>query len=108
MTLPANILQSLATANFLVPTELQLQSVPHLLQTNPQIYETDKETGEQVLKKHKLKSTIVLGECGSGKTLAFVLPMLARANQSQSLQGLIVAPTVAMAVQIHLVAKQFT
>jgi ATP-dependent RNA helicase DeaD len=62
------------------PTEIQVEAIPKLLK------------GEDI---------IAQSQTGTGKTLAFVLPMLQKINTATSyIQGLIITPTRELAIQI--------
>lgn len=54
------------------------------------------------------KSVIAQSQTGTGKTLAYLLPLLQRIDPSQGhIQGVIIAPTQELAMQIVRVAEQF-
>jgi len=69
-------------AGYLVPTPIQVQSIPHLLQG---------------------KDLLGLAQTGTGKTAAFVLPTLQRLQQGagKKTRALILTPTRELAEQIH-------
>ncbi len=69
-------------AGYLVPTPIQVQSIPHLLQG---------------------KDLLGLAQTGTGKTAAFVLPTLQRLQQGprKKIRALILTPTRELAEQIH-------
>lgn len=70
------------TLGYITPTPIQLQSIPSILQG---------------------RDIIALAQTGTGKTAAFVLPILQRLMQGQRgrLRSLIIAPTRELAEQIH-------
>ncbi len=69
------------------PTEVQAEAIPRLLQ------------GEDL---------IAQSQTGTGKTLAFVLPMLQRIDISHShIQGLIITPTRELAIQITRAVEKY-
>ena len=78
--LEKNICDIMAKLNFLSPTEVQQKSIPPIL------------FGKDVL---------VRSETGSGKTFAFVLPVLQKINnQKDDIQSLVVCPTRELAIQV--------
>lgn len=81
-SLAPEVLSTLDTLGFVTPTAIQLQAIPALLAA-PKV------------DMHGQAQT------GTGKTLAFGLPLIHRVDQTQKhTQGLIVAPTRELAVQI--------
>lgn len=70
---------ALKTHYITVPTPIQQLAIPYILQG---------------------KNTIAEAETGTGKTLAFILPILQRMTIKDSLQTLILAPTRELAIQI--------
>src|SRR5881275_1621418 len=81
-------LSALEKAGFEAPTPIQAQAIPPALQG---------------------KDVIGAAATGTGKTLAFVLPMLERlaARQQHGTRALILAPTRELAVQIHEQIEKF-
>src|SRR5437667_4286934 len=84
--LEANILKAVHEAGYTEPTPIQASAIP------------------LILAGHDL---IGIAQTGTGKTAAFVLPMLAKLAQlrgeghRQGIRALIVAPTRELVVQIH-------
>jgi len=76
--LPASTLRLLKPQGFLVPTPIQAQAIPPVMEG---------------------KDVIGIAQTGTGKTLAFGLPMLTRLGPQQV--GLILAPTRELAHQIQ-------
>jgi ATP-dependent RNA helicase RhlE len=78
---------SLASANLKIPTPVQAQAIPPALE------------GRDVL---------ATAQTGTGKTLAFLLPIMQRLSQSQGAgpQALVLAPTRELAIQITDTFKQ--
>ena len=74
-----NVLKGLADANFTRPTYIQAQLIPPAL------------TGTDVLGQAKT---------GTGKTAAFGLPLLHRAEPGVPMQAIVLAPTRELAIQI--------
>lgn len=80
------LLKGLEKMNITSPTQIQSEAIPKVLQ------------GEQVVGRSKT---------GSGKTLAYLLPMLTKLDESNSeLQGMILAPTHELAMQIYRVVEE--
>ncbi len=79
---------AITAAGFSAPTPIQEQAIPHVL------------AGKDVMG---------LAQTGTGKTAAFMLPILQHLTKSQSrkIRALIVAPTRELAEQIHETAVQF-
>ena len=77
-----DVAAGVVAAGYVTPTPIQDQAIPH------------------VLKNHDLMG---LAQTGTGKTAAFVLPILNRLmeKKSGSIRSLIVAPTRELAEQIH-------
>src|SRR5438552_2520550 len=73
-------LSALEHAGFEAPTPIQAQAIPHALQG---------------------KDVIGAAATGTGKTLAFVLPILERLVGKQGTRALILAPTRELALQIN-------
>ena len=75
-----NITDALQQNGISEPTQIQEQTIPLLL---------------------KGRDVLAQGQTGTGKTLAFILPMLQRVNIKQpQIQGLIITPTRELAIQI--------
>ncbi len=76
----AGLVQALADNGITEPTQIQIETLPLLLR------------GDDV---------VAQGQTGTGKTLAFILPMLQKIDSnSDQIQGLIIAPTRELALQI--------
>ncbi len=76
------IMSAIEAQGYTAPTPIQAQALPHVLQG---------------------KDVLGLAQTGTGKTAAFVLPMLQRlmGGDNRSIRGLIIAPTRELAEQIH-------
>ena len=75
-----NIIKSLNNLNYKEPSKVQKEVIPYLLNK---------------------KDVIVKSKTGSGKTASFAIPMIEKINvENNSLQGLIIAPTRELALQI--------
>jgi ATP-dependent RNA helicase RhlE len=85
-SLRPELLKAIEALNFSVPTPIQDQAIPHAL------------VGKDVLAS---------AQTGTGKTLAFVLPMLQRMllNPIPGVTGLVLLPTRELAAQVASVAK---
>src|SRR5260370_9363471 len=79
-------LSALAQAGFEAPTPIQAQAIPPALLG---------------------KDVIGAAATGTGKTLAFVLPMLERLFGKPGTRGLVLAPTRELALQIHEQIEKF-
>jgi ATP-dependent RNA helicase RhlE len=79
-------LAALERAGFEAPTPIQAQAIPPGLQG---------------------KDVIGSAATGTGKTLAFVLPMLERLEGKHGTRGLVLAPTRELALQIHDQLERF-
>ncbi len=78
--LSAEILQALEQKGYHYPTKIQAEAIPHLLQW---------------------RDVMAKAPTGTGKTFAFGIPMLEHIDATSSdLQGLILAPTRELAIQI--------
>ncbi|PTX20284.1 ATP-dependent RNA helicase DbpA [Pontibacter mucosus] len=87
LKLNAALLKSLDALNYTLPTPVQAQAIPLLLQ------------GHDVAAQ---------AETGSGKTAAFGLPLLQSINPGlQQVQALVVVPTRELAVQVRQELKQY-
>ena len=69
---PVHFQQRLASSGFTKPTPVQMQAIPVI---------------------HGKKSAIILAETGSGKSLAFIAPLLKEVGKGHGLQAVVVAPT---------------
>lgn len=79
---------SLRVLGVTVPTPVQMQTIPHLLLG---------------------KDLVAQAQTGTGKTFAFLLPILERINLSQHhVQALIITPTRELAIQITTELKKLT
>ena len=85
--LPQELEMALADANFTKPTPIQEQSLPHTL-------------GGFDL--------IGCAQTGTGKTAAFVIPMVTRLLQDEDSQALVLAPTRELAAQILETLRNLT
>ncbi len=79
MNLPQNLKASLDALNFITPTPIQTQTIPLALE------------GKDVLGS---------AQTGTGKTLAFALPLIAKICENPTAGGLILTPTRELAQQI--------
>ena len=78
--LDANVLKSVVDQGYELPTPIQAQSIPHLLE------------GHDLLGQ---------AQTGTGKTAAFALPLLSRINpKDKNTQLLVLAPTRELAIQV--------
>jgi ATP-dependent RNA helicase RhlE len=77
-----DIMKQIDAQGYTVPTPIQAQALPHVLAK---------------------KDVLGLAQTGTGKTAAFVLPMLQHflAGERRHIRGLIIAPTRELAEQIH-------
>ncbi len=82
MPLSADLQRTLALANFTIPTAIQAEAIPHAL------------AGRDVL---------ATAQTGTGKTLAFLVPLIERLLQTSSRnpEALILVPTRELAMQVH-------
>ncbi|MBI3962579.1 MAG: DEAD/DEAH box helicase [Deinococcus sp.] len=83
--LSAEILRDIGRAGFTTPTPVQAQAIPPALQ------------GSDV---------IGCAQTGTGKTAAFVIPMVERLADKAGVRGLILAPTRELAIQIQQAITQ--
>lgn len=79
MGLPQSLLVALQRSNYTKPTPIQLQTIPIALQ------------------QHDILAS---AQTGTGKTLAFVLPMIARILDDDEVRALILTPTRELAQQV--------
>jgi len=78
--------RNLKDKGYLTPTPIQDQSIPHIMQG---------------------KDLVGLANTGTGKTAAFVLPILHRIIDNRKLRALIIAPTRELATQIEEELRSF-
>ncbi|MCL4440025.1 MAG: DEAD/DEAH box helicase [Firmicutes bacterium] len=84
--IPGMLTEKLKNNNILVPTEVQAEAIPLILE------------GKDILGQ---------SPSGTGKTLAFLLPLLTRISpENKGIQVLVLAPTRELAVQITKVANE--
>lgn len=83
--LPATLVGALESQNIIVPTPIQVQTIPLALE------------GKDVLGS---------AQTGTGKTLAFVLPMLVQLSKDPKACAMILAPTRELAQQVSHTIKQ--
>lgn len=79
------ILSRIARIGFKEPTPIQLQSIPHVLDG---------------------KDLIGIAQTGTGKTGAFMMPILTKLRGGSGVRVLVLAPTRELALQIYEVAKK--
>ena len=90
--LPASLLDAITTQGWSEPTPIQQKAIPIILEG---------------------RDLLAIAQTGSGKTGAFVLPILAGLSQNQSLletknpRVLILAPTRELALQLHQTVEMF-
>lgn len=90
--LPASLLDGITTQGWSEPTPIQQKAIPIILDG---------------------RDLLAIAQTGSGKTGAFVLPILARLSQNRSLLEtknpcvLILAPTRELALQLHQTVEMF-
>jgi ATP-dependent RNA helicase RhlE len=82
LPLSAGLQQRLAAAQFIIPTPVQAQAIPLALEG---------------------KDLLTTAQTGTGKTLAFLIPILTRLEQSagSGVEALILVPTRELAMQVH-------
>jgi ATP-dependent RNA helicase RhlE len=83
LPLSAQLQQRLKASQFIIPTPIQAEAIPHALAG---------------------KDLIATAQTGTGKTLAFVVPMIERllqSKESKSVQALVLVPTRELAMQVH-------
>lgn len=84
--LPDFLQQSLKDMNITEPTDIQEKMIPEAMDG---------------------QSLIARSQTGTGKTMAYLLPILSKLDPSKkAIQGIILAPTQELAMQIVGVAKQ--
>lgn len=87
LNLPESLSTALDKNGFINPTPIQAQSIPHALK------------GEDV---------IASAQTGTGKTMAFVIPMLAKLIESKDDRAIILMPTRELALQVAGVIDKLT
>lgn len=86
-SLTEQLKQNIIDQGYTVPTPIQDQAIPHLLQG---------------------KDVVGIANTGTGKTAAFLLPLLNKLHNDKTQRVLIVAPTRELAVQIQQDLKLFS
>lgn len=85
LNLDERITEALRKANFTSPTEVQAEVIPVAL---------------------KNKDVIARAKTGTGKTFAFLLPIIQMSKHSNDVEALVIAPTRELAVQIAEMANK--
>jgi ATP-dependent RNA helicase DeaD len=85
MNLKPELVQALERIGFVSPTEVQEKAIPELI---------------------KGKNLIVRAKTGTGKTGAFIVPIMQTMNRSRDVEALIIVPTRELALQIAKFAQQ--
>ena len=85
--LKPEIVNLLKEDGFLTMSDIQAKTIPQLLRG---------------------KNVLALSETGTGKTLAFALPILSTLEENDSVEAIILSPTVALLDQIKSVFESFT
>ena len=85
--LKPEIVNLLKEDGFLTMSDIQAKTIPQLLRG---------------------KNVLALSETGTGKTLAFALPILSMLEENDSVEAIILSPTVALLDQIKSVFESFT
>ena len=82
LPLSSALQQRLATAQFLIPTPIQAQAIPHALEG---------------------KDVLATAQTGTGKTLAFLIPIIEMLQRepSQKICALVLLPTRELAIQVN-------
>lgn len=83
----AQLKQNIADRNYTAPSPIQDQAIPHILEG---------------------KDVVGIANTGTGKTAAFLIPLLNKVQQNPNTNILIVAPTRELAVQIFDDCKLFS
>src|SRR5256885_15454805 len=83
--LSADMLAGIGTAGYSCPTPIQRKAIPHAL------------AGQDV---------IGCAQTGTGKTAAFVIPMIERLAHGRGTRALVLAPTRELAMQVQKVVDQ--
>lgn len=87
LTLSPSLEKALAAMNFTIPTPVQAQAIPVAMQG---------------------RDVIACAQTGTGKTVAFAIPMLSELLKSKDKTALILVPTRELAVQVTEVLRQLT
>ena len=85
MNLKKELLDALKKMNFIEPTDIQEMTIPVVLQG---------------------KSVLVKSKTGSGKTGAYLIPLINSTEKKRSVQNLILLPTRELAIQVYDVFKK--
>ena len=85
--LKPEIVNLLKEDGFLTMSDIQAKTIPQLLRG---------------------KNVLALSETGTGKTLAFALPILSMLEENDSVEAIILSPTVALLDQIKILFESFT
>ncbi|MFA7657957.1 MAG: DEAD/DEAH box helicase [Candidatus Gastranaerophilaceae bacterium] len=88
--LSENILKALADLNFTVPSPIQAEAIPQIMQGN---------------------DIIAKAPTGSGKTAAFAIPILEKLDtnpENKNIQALILCPTRELTIQVHREFEKLT
>lgn len=85
--LRSEILKSLGQMNFVTPTEVQEKAIPLALEG---------------------RDLIVRSKTGTGKTGAFLIPILQNTNGNDRMSSLIILPTRELAIQVFNVSRRMT
>jgi ATP-dependent RNA helicase RhlE len=82
LPLSSALQQRLATAQFMTPTPIQAQAIPHALEG---------------------KDVLATAQTGTGKTLAFLIPIIEMLQRepSQRVRVLVLLPTRELAIQVN-------
>lgn len=89
LDLSREILESLKELDFLKPTPIQAEAIPHILKSD--------------------KDLIALAQTGTGKTAAFALPIIQKIDvNSNDLQAIIICPVRELCLQIFQDIKKFS
>lgn len=81
------LVANLEKSNILVPTQIQTETVPVILQNS---------------------DLIAVAQTGSGKTLAYLLPILTRLQSNPLSRAVVLSPTRETSEQIHRVFKEIS
>ncbi len=81
------LVTNLEKSNILVPTQIQTETIPVILQNS---------------------DLIAVAQTGSGKTLAYLLPILTRLQSNSLSRAVVLSPTRETAEQIHRVFKEIS